>query len=63
MNKLIIYTISILLISISTLFLFLYLSLFNMGYNLLEYIIFCIKRIECLLFIPGIILLYKNDLL
>jgi len=63
MNKLIIYIICIILISISTLFIFLYLSLLSMGYNLLEYILFCIKRIECLLFIPGIIILYKNNML
>jgi len=63
MNKLIIYICSILLISISTLFMFLYLSLFSMGYNLFEYILFCIKRIECLLFIPGIFLLYRNNML
>jgi len=63
MNRLIIYIICVILISISTLFMFLYLSLLSMGYNILEYIIFCVKRIECLLFIPGLIILYKYKML
>lgn len=58
MNKIIYMLLGCLLISISNVYSFLYLNLLNMGYNFLEYLIFILKRIECLMFIPGIIILY-----
>ena len=35
----------------------LYLNLFTIGYNFLEYVNFIIRRIECLILIVGIILI------
>ena len=58
MNKIIYFFVGVLLVSISIVFFILYLNLFVFGYNLLEYLLFCFKRIECLLFIPGILILY-----
>ena len=58
MNKIIYFFVGVLLVSISIVFFILYLNLFVIGYNLLEYLLFCFKRIECLLFIPGILILY-----
>jgi len=62
MNKIIYFFIGIILISISTLFLFLYLNLISIGYNFFEYLIFCFKKFECLLIIPGFIIIYLNYL-
>jgi len=62
MNKIIYFFVGIFLISISSLFFFLYLNLFNIGCNILDYFLFCFKRIECLLFIPGVIMVYFNYL-
>ena len=51
--------ISIIFISISSIFFILYLNLFNIGYNVFEYLFFCFRKIECLLIIPGIFILYR----
>lgn len=58
MNKIIYFFSGIILISISTLFLFLYLNLLNIGCSFYEYLKFCFCRLECLLFIPGIVIVY-----
>ena len=62
MTKIIYFFIGIFFISVSTLFMFLYLNLFNIGYNFFEYLLFCFKRFECLLIIPGMILVYFHYL-
>lgn len=58
MNKIMYFLLGIILISISTIFFIIYMNLINIGYNLFEYLLYCLKRIECLLFIPGIVILY-----
>jgi len=58
MNRIIFLIIGCMLISISNIFFILYLNLFNIGYSILEYLLYCFKHIECLLFIPGMIILY-----
>ena len=58
MNKIMYFLLGIILISISTIFFLMYTNLINIGYSLLDYILYCLKRIECLLIIPGIIILY-----
>ncbi len=43
--------------SIGLMFIFLYLNLFTLGYNFLEYVHFITIRFECLLFFFGIIII------
>lgn len=56
--KLLLFLISIFLISISITFNIIYLNLLTMGYTFIDYVNFIIRRVECLTFIIGIILLY-----
>lgn len=56
--KLLLFLISIFLISLSITFDIIYLNLLTMGYTFIEYVNFIIRRVECLTFIIGIILLY-----
>ena len=58
MNKIIYLIIAAILISISNIYCFLYLNLLNMNYTILDYLLFILKRIECLLIIPGILIIY-----
>ena len=51
------YIIGILIMSFALTFIYLYTNLFTIGYTFLEYITFILKRWECLLIIPGIILI------
>lgn len=50
---------------IGSVYMIIYLNLTTMGYNFLDYVNFIIRRIECLNFLFGIILmaisLYKED--
>lgn len=50
---------------IGSIYIIIYLNLTTMGYNFLEYVNFIIRRIECLNFVFGIIImflsLYKED--
>jgi len=45
-------------ITISLFFSLLYLNLFSFGYNILKYVYFISSRIECLLFLPGGLLVF-----
>jgi len=50
---------------IGSVYIIIYLNLTTMGYNFLEYVNFIIRRIECLNFLFGIVImilsLYKED--
>jgi len=58
MSKIICLLLGILLISYSLFFIIVYLNIMNMGYSFCEYLIFIVKKLECLLIIPGILFLY-----
>ena len=60
MRKYIFFLLALILISLSITFQILYLNLFSIGYSIGDYLLFILKRIECLLFIPGIIILIIN---
>lgn len=51
----------IILISTSLTYIISYLNLLDIGYNFIEYVYFIIRRIECLILIPGIIILILNN--
>ena len=57
MKKIILYIISIILMSIGITFIAIYLNLFAFEYNILEYLQFIFTNYYCLLFILGFILL------
>ncbi len=57
MNLLIIYFLGIILASIGLFYIILYLNLLTMGYSFLNYVNFIFRRIECLLFIVGILII------
>ena len=59
MRKYIFFLLSLVLISLSITFQILYLNLLSIGYSFGDYLIFIAKRVECLLFIPGVILLIR----
>lgn len=54
--RLILYILGIIIISISMTFIYLYTNLFTLGYTFFDYIVYIIKRWECLMMIVGIIL-------
>ena len=58
MRKYIFFLIGIILISLSITFQILYLNLLTIGYSFLDYLLFIVKRLECLIIIPGIILIF-----
>lgn len=58
MKKVLFTFLGIIFVAISLFFAFLYLNLFTFGYNMQKYVYFISSRIECLLFIPGILLLF-----
>ena len=58
MEKIIYFFVGVLLISISSVFFILYMNLLNMGYSVFDYLIYCFTKIECLIFIPGLLILY-----
>lgn len=55
--KIFLFISGILLTSISLMFVIMYLNLINMGYSFFDFFYFIIKRIECLMFFLGIILI------
>lgn len=57
MKKIIILGIGILFLAISTFFMILYLNVFTFGYSFLDYVHFINRKIECLLFYIGFILI------
>jgi hypothetical protein len=56
-NKIIYLLLGIILVSYSIFFIIVYLNILNMGYDFFNYILFIIKRIECLSLIPGVLLI------
>ena len=58
MEKIIYFFIGVFLVSISSIFLILYLNLLNMGYSFFDYLLYCFTKLECLIVIPGILILY-----
>ena len=58
MRKYIFFLIGIILISLSITFQILYLNLFSIGYSFFDYLLFISKRMECLIIIPGIVILF-----
>lgn len=65
------YFIGLILSSTGLVFIIIYLNLLNMGYSFSYYVNFIIKRVECLNFLIGIIIMFlalnirkekKNDL-
>ena len=56
-NKIFLLLLGILLVSYSLFFIIVYLNILNMDFNLISYFLFLIKRIECLLIIPGVLLI------
>lgn len=61
MKYIIINILGIILISTSLTYIISYLNLLDIGYNFIEYVYFIIRRIECLILIPGIIILILNN--
>jgi len=57
MKKIFFLLFGILFVSIGLFFTFLYLNLFYFGYNIQKYVYFIIRRVECLIFFPGILLI------
>ena len=51
----------ILLTSIGIIYIISYLNLLTIGYNFTYYVYFIIRRIECLLVLPGIMILIINN--
>ena len=41
-------------------YIILYLNLFTIGYNFLEYVKFIIRRVECLNFVLGVLLIFLS---
>lgn len=56
-RHILLFILGILLNSISLMFIIIYLNLLKMNYTFIEYLKYIITNIECLLFIPGILLI------
>lgn len=54
------YFIGLILSSTGLVFIIIYLNLLNMGYSFLDYVNFIIRRIECLNFFIGIIIMFLS---
>lgn len=59
--KIIFNILGILLTSIGIIYIISYLNLLTIGYNLYDYILFIIKKLECLITILGITILIINN--
>ena len=57
LSKIFLLLLGIIIMSYSLFFIIVYLNLMDMGYSFLEYLSFIAKRFECLLLIPGIIII------
>lgn len=57
MRKILLYILSVLLMSVGLTFISIYMNLFAFGYTLLEYLSFIFTNFYCLLFLVGFILL------
>ena len=58
MLRILLYILGILIVSISISFIIIYLNLLNMGYSFLDYVNFIIRRIEVVIIIVGVLLLF-----
>lgn len=61
MKKLLLNILGIILIINSAIYIISYLNLLNIGYKFSEYVYFIIRKIECIILIPGIIILISNN--
>lgn len=57
MKKTILNILSYIMILIGSIYIISYLNLLNIGFTFTEYIIFIIKKIECIILIMGILIL------
>lgn len=57
MKKILFLILGIILSSIGLMFIMLYLNLLTIGYNFVDYVKFIISRLECILFLIGIIMI------
>jgi len=55
-----IFFLGIVLCSLGATFTIIYLNLLNMGYSFLSFVNFIIRRIECLLFFLGVLLIFLS---
>ncbi len=55
--RIILYIIGILIISTSLSYMYLYTNLFTMGYSFKEYLLYILKRWECIMFLLGILII------
>lgn len=62
MKKIFFNIIGCLFTIIGTIFIISYLNLLDIGYKFSEYVYFIIRRLECLLTILGIIIIFLNNL-
>lgn len=56
-RHILLFILGILLTSISLMFIIIYLNLLKMNYSFIEYLKYVLTNLECLLFIPGILLI------
>lgn len=54
------YFIGLLLSSTGLVFIIIYLNLMNIGYSFIEYVNFIIRRVECINFVIGIIIMFLS---
>lgn len=57
MKKIILILISILMLSLSLFFIIIYLNLLTFGYSFFDYVHFISRRLECMMFLIGILIL------
>mgnify|MGYP003289639282 CR=1 FL=1 len=57
LKRIVLFTIGILLSSYSLMFIIIYLNLLKMDYSFIEYLMYVIKRFECMLLFIGIFLI------
>lgn len=56
--KIFLLFLGIILISYSLFFMIVYLNLLNIGYSLIDYLFFIVRRVECLIFIVGVFFIF-----
>lgn len=61
MKYIFINIIGIILVTTSITYIISYLNLIDIGYNFYEYVYFIIRRLECLILIPGVLILKINN--
>ena len=58
--KYLLYLVGLILSSTGLVFIIIYLNLMNFGYSFYEYVNFIIRRVECINFIIGLIIMYLS---